>query len=287
MSDLLRDSTISKLPTRGEKRLVPVGRVNDELKNEHISNALVSLTDYVTIRIPSRQFTYRFLINPKSAQINRQTLDSQAMTRGGWQIGVWGEDTIDIQLQGTTAGQYFSTRIPPTAEGESPLDLEGLSDRFGEYSLSYRNLMELMNLFENNGYFYEGEAHEDMWAAPNYTRKKIKSHGDVELKIGNFIWSGMFANMTVTDMADTPFSLTFDLSFLAWKERFVKESPWRSNITNDRTGGHDARVLNHIDVKPRMDAIEQSAGSTTSMIQSYQDLSNLPKSNLGKILGFE
>lgn len=234
----LSASMVGKLSTRGEKRIVPIGNPKvgeNEANEEHLSYAKRTLTDFITIRIPSRDFTYRFLINPKSVQVNHQTLDSQAMTRAGWQLGVWGEDTIDLQIQGTTAGQYFSTIAQSDAA-----EVEGLTDRYGEYSLSYRNLLELVNLFENNGYYFEGEAADDKAVSPNYKRKRIKCHGDVEIRVGNFIWTGMFANMNVNDTADSPYFMTFDFNFLAWKERFADDSPWRNSIRNSRSRGHDA-----------------------------------------------
>jgi hypothetical protein len=132
---------VGSLPIRGEKRLVPV--VTDVFGNptdipsegsgvkpnfEAITMAKDTLTDYITISIPSREsvnpndafFTYRFLINPKTLSISRQTLDAQSMTRGGWQFGIWGEDTTDLHFSGTTAGQYFE---------------HGLTDRWQEWLL--------------------------------------------------------------------------------------------------------------------------------------------------------
>lgn len=259
--DFTSDTQVGSLPIRGEKKLVPVElastKTNSQAQKEAaaladsgdttseatgttptyeaITYAKTTLTDYVTLRIPTRPargksqgvFTYRFLINPKSVQVSRQTMDAHSMTRAGWQFGIWGEDTIDIHVSGTTAGQYFEN---------------GLSDRWEEFSVSYRNTMELVNLFENNGYFFEGEETDNQWSAPDYTRRRIKSQGDVELRVGNFIWSGMFVSMALNHTADTPYFNTFEFNFLAWKERFTDASPWLDTIHNSVTRGHDATV---------------------------------------------
>lgn len=255
--DITKDQRVGLLPTRGEKRLIlvedqrpvnvgnmfpqaqPGSNSEDEWDGpfyEAITLAKKTLTDYVLIRLPNRNssnstdayFTYRFLINPKSVSISRQTMDSVTPARGGYQFGVWGEDTLDIHMSGTTAGQYFSA---------------GLTDRWEMYTQSFRNVMELVNVFENNGYFFEGEEVNANYTAPDWTRKRIKCHGDVQLIVGNFQWSGMFTELTVTNTADTPYFSTFELGFLAWKERFINASPWLNMIENNVVRGHDPTLL--------------------------------------------
>lgn len=242
--DITSSQKIDLLPIRGEKRLLLVaGEAGGipEVKGqrfEALTFAKRTLTDYVTVRIPGRltarnndkptDFVFRFLINPKSVSIAHQTFDTHSMTRGGWQFGVWGEDTIDLNITGITAGQYFNF---------------GLSDRWSEYSISYRNLMELANLFENNGYYFEGEPTIPSVFDGDYTRRRIKMHQDVELRIGNFIWKGMFTNMNIEETADTPYLDKFTIGFLAWKESYSSSSPWISPKDINKYRGHAQEVL--------------------------------------------
>ena len=192
LSDIRPDSGISanvsptQLPIRGEKRIIPApvspSDMNDEFDQAYFKSgqkppnvvgyadssarqqliesddfnvhaALSPYVDYVTIRLYNRGLggngnadgnpaVYRFLINPSQVQINRTTLDGQAFARAGWQIGVWGEDSIQVNLTGKTAGQYFAF---------------GLTDKYQPYTESYRNLEQLQVVFENNGYWFEGE----------------------------------------------------------------------------------------------------------------------------------
>ena len=180
--------------------------------------------------LDSTNFIYRFLANPKSISIAHQTADTHSMTRAGWQFGVWGEDTIDLSITGVTAGQYFNT---------------GLTDRWREYSVSYRNLLELVNIFENNGYYFEGEPLVPSVYDADFTRKRIKMHQDVELRVGNFIWKGMFTNMTIDESADTPFLIKFTLGFIAWKESYSSASPWISPKDSNKYRGH-AQEINFV-----------------------------------------
>ena len=255
--DLTSATKIGTLPVRGETRLVPVSMTassvapppqlnssgsDDSLQvptaYEAISFAKSTFTDFMTVSIPSRTknttnytdpyYTYRFLINPHTLSVSHQTADSQSMARGGWQFGIWGEDVVELHMTGMTAGDYFQN---------------GLTDQWEEYSLSYRSLSELTNVVINNGYWFEGEEQNPAWYAPDYSRKRIKSHGDVVISVGNFKWSGMFTNMTHVKSAENPFYSTFDIGFIAWKERFSSGSPWLTAIPSNRYRGHSQELI--------------------------------------------
>jgi hypothetical protein len=237
-----------QLPTRGERRIVPTpissGNViaNAIPADFDIRAALRPFTDFVVVKIPHRGVDvsgrpdpnlpayYRFLINPANVTVSRRTLDSQSLTRAGWLFGVWGEDFIQISLSGKTAGQYFA---------------KGLTDYFQEFTLSYRNLQQLMLVFDNNGYFFEGEKAGEGPLAADFTRRRIKMHQDVQLTVGNFIWYGMFETLTISQDAESPYLADFNLSFIAWKERFRSGSPYRNSGTNDIQRGHSYGAYEH------------------------------------------
>jgi hypothetical protein len=265
ISDILSTSvaitanTVVPLPIRGEKQIVPSPVSSQEVSQEltrgfasggtiipqsilnqpggfSIEAARSTLTDYVMIRVQNRgisssgtesdstqSLVYRFLINPKTVSVTHTTLDSQTLTRSGWQFGVWGEDLIGISMSGSTAGQYFSL---------------GLTDAFAEYSESYRNLGQLQLVFENNGYWFEGEQLGEGPLAANAARRRIKMHNDVQLIVGDFIWHGCFESLQVSQDAENPFLARFTLQFIAWKERFRKTSPYWNNIESSIESGH-------------------------------------------------
>lgn len=247
-----------QLPVRGEKRIIPSmvtinakqddiadgvaagGQDPDKLSNVVsyssflTSAAMKPFVDFITVRIPHRGYVngqpdksqsavYRFIINPSAVQISHSAVDAQSFTRGGWQFGVWGDDVVQISLQGKTAGQYFSL---------------GLTDLFQNFTESYRNLKQLEMVFENNGYWFEGEELGEGPLAADFTRRRIKMHQDVELTCGNFIWYGIFDQLQVSQDAENPFLSTFTITFIAWKERFRSTSPYWDNIHNDVQRGH-------------------------------------------------
>jgi hypothetical protein len=276
LSDIRPDSGTSanvsptQLPIRGEKSVINAAvspaDLNTEFENAYFSSgqfppdiipgyanpqgrqqlieaddfsvhaAMQSYVDYVVVRLYNRGVggngqadgnpaVYRFLINPSQVQISRTTLDGQAFARSGWQIGVWGEDSLQITLTGKTAGQYFAF---------------GLTDQYQPYTESYRNLEQLQVVFENNGYWFEGEqANTEGPLGADFARRIIKMHADVELTVGNFKWYGMFDSLTISQSADEPFLMSFNITFVAWKERFRSESPWPDTIHNDIKRGCD------------------------------------------------
>lgn len=188
-----------------------------------------TFTDYIVIRLKDRAkgtgvpLVFRFLVNPHTINVSRNSIDAQSMTRAGWQLGIWGDDAIDIRLEGVTAGQYFTL---------------GLTNNFSEHTASYRNFMEFVSLFENNGYWFEGEDIDNSTLANDAVRRRIRFHSDVELKVGNFVWSGCFTDLEFTEDADKPFQISFSASFMAWKERFMEASPWRDSLHNNVYRGH-------------------------------------------------
>jgi hypothetical protein len=260
------------LPIRGEKRIIPspvapsdasiafeAQYLGSGKKPPHtplvtdndfnISAAISPYVDYVVVRLNNRGLggngladgnpaVYRFLINPSQIVVNRTTLDGQAFARSGWQIGVWGEDSLNISITGKTAGQYFAF---------------GTTDRYQPFTESYRNLEMLQVVFENNGYWFEGEKAAEGPLGADFSRRIIKMHADVELIVGNFMWYGMFESLTVSQAADEPFLMNFQMTFIAWKERFRKGSPYSDTIHNDVKRGHDYGAW-----KPTAIAVQQA-----------------------------
>jgi hypothetical protein len=240
-----QDTTLNLLPIRGEKHLVPVAvstiadaamMTPGEIQvASNLAVALKPLTDYITITVqnrginasgnsdPTQAAVYRFLINPSTVQINHSTLDNQSYARSGWQFGVWGEDFVRISLSGKTAGQYFAF---------------GLTDAYAEYTKSFRNLEMLIDTFENNGYWFEGESAYGNTQALSFSRRPIKMHQDVILTCKEFIWYGMFDTLEVSQDAESPFLSNFTMSFVAWKERFRGDSPYYNNMPNNVQRGN-------------------------------------------------
>ena len=271
--------SVIQLPTRGEKRFIPenplalvannlipgLSSVNPGPEDFSIVAATEPFVNYVQVRIPHRgsqsfngnwdqsgTAVYNFLVNPQTASVSRNTEDSQTFARGGWQFGVWGEGLTTISMTGHTPGYYWSY---------------GLTDEFYYFSESWRNLQQMMIVFENNGYWFEGEEANEGPLAPGFTRRRIKKHQDVQLVVGNFIWYGMFDTLTVTLDADHPFRAEFSFTFLAWKERTRQSSPYSQwVIQNNTQRGHAYGAASYPAEEGMTQAQRQPAGSWATVI---------------------
>jgi hypothetical protein len=265
-----QDMALELLPTRGEKMLIPspvtvtqesqimtqgfskgqpttfeyplsVSQLQDDF---NLSAALEPLTDFVVIYIQNRvvngvidhqggnpastSAVFRFLINPATISIAHSTLQSENFDRSGWQFGVWGEDMVRVSLSGKTPGQFFSL---------------GLTDEFAEYSKSYQNLEQIQAIYENNGYWFEGESVNYGEATSNFTRRIIKMHNDVILAVKEFIWYGMFEAFEYSQDAENPYLANWSLSFIAWKEQFRSDSPYYNALPNNVQRGNAYSVF--------------------------------------------
>lgn len=200
--------------------------------DQSLARSSVNFTDFIYIRLLDRglngeDLTYKFLINPDNISVSRQVIDAESLTRSGLVTGIWG-DLLDINVSGTTAGQYFAGV---------------LTSAHSDYSASARNLMELVSVYENNGCWFEGEAQGNSAVAGDITRKQLGMQADVTLVFGNFVWSGCFTELALDETAENPYISKFTFGFMAWKERFKDESPWRNSIRNDHYYGHSYEII--------------------------------------------
>jgi hypothetical protein len=253
---------------------VPSGRPISTIPSDfQIIAALKPYTDYIVFRIPHRGITssgspdptnpayFRFLINPHTVRVSHQTQDTQLMTRDGWKFGVWGEGFVEVSFSGKTAGQYFTL---------------GTTDMFKEFTESYQNLLELQSLFDNNGYWFEGETPAVGGTSTGQaipmalTKRRIKMHEDVEIFCGETIWSGMFDKLNVSQNVDSPFLADFNISFTAWKERYRLDSPYRNagacNIQRGHSYSAFASVANPSGQNTTLADADVDSGAATSLL---------------------
>lgn len=237
-----------------------------------------TLYDYISVTLPDRSpdgdnYVFRFLVNPATVDVSYTTVDSQSMARNGWNFGVWGEDLIHINMSGKSGGEYFS---------------QGLSETNRRFSQAYRNLLDFKHVFENNGYWWEGEDSDNPIA-----RKRIKVHGDVQLRYQNFVWYGMFESFSYSQTADTPYLDTYKFSFLAWKERFGEASPWHDSVHNDVQRGHDysntllkgtTLALTNSVPSSTLDALPVRAVSTSTLLLGPNPLTPVSSANFASLL---
>jgi hypothetical protein len=280
--------TTVQLPTRAEKRLIPtlvsigqangVGSITVNAADFSITGAKKAFDQFVLVRIPGRGLDgqgnpdptaaayFQFLINPSQISITHQTLDEQAFSKGGWQIGVWGDDFVAITMNGKTPGKYFA---------------DGTTDLLSEFTVSYRNLSSLEAVFENNGYWFEGEQLNEGPLAADGLRRRIKMHQTIQLAVGEFIWEGCFESLTVTESADSPFLAEFSIAFVAWREKFRNNTPYPNSVGPSIERGHVPKIALSTGNTPQKTPSTSLNINAPSIIP--QGFSNPPPSNINPL----
>jgi hypothetical protein len=135
------------------------------------------------------------LINPSQfTRTHENAVDSSPKTRHGHVIHAWLERPMKIMCSGITAGQYA-------------VDYEGaggLTNVNRVHSISYGNLLSLVNIYRNNGIVYSGP------------------EGDVGIPIvpftifiyyDNHVYLGSFDDFSVEDSSEKPHNMTYSFGF--------------------------------------------------------------------------
>ena len=219
-------SRVKSLKTQGggtigafERKVSPVDYKQSLVRSPKTYAA--GLTDYFTITLLGRgadggDFVRKPLINPDSVSVSYDMRDAESNARGGYQVGAWGEIGT-VTLSGWTAGRYFAGRL--------------IDEGYAPYAAAYRDMQEMIAVYENNGNWFEGEEAAGSNVLPlDSSRKQIKLHANVHLKLGNFIWEGYFTQMKLDEDAQKPWNAKFTLTFQVLRESYVSTSPWRNSI---------------------------------------------------------
>lgn len=143
------------------------------------------------------------LINP--SQFNRSyehTID-RPKARGGHIVHQWLEKPLVISSSGQSAAQYV---LDASGSG-------GLTHTNRLHSLSYKNMMSLVLAYKNNGNLFTGDSVDSMAAAGNVGIPVISM--SMFIYYDGHIYIGSFDDMSVTDAAEKPFSLSYSWKFTA------------------------------------------------------------------------
>lgn len=87
---------------------------------------------------------YNFYVNPDRVTPNYRKLQSEIRTLGGWEIQHWGNQLIELTVEGKTGGMHTLTengqkRVLNLQQGETILDSD-----------AWKKLVELRNLYETD-----------------------------------------------------------------------------------------------------------------------------------------
>ena len=130
------------------------------------------------LRVPPTEITYTY-----NKEITRTKV------RSGWVIERWGDTLLSIEASGTT-GMFF-------------LGDEGVTRENAYRTQSYAELMELVQIYKNNGMSY----------SPDHG--VIDTVGVVKIQYDGYTYLGSFDAFTLSESAEKPFYFDYSFSFVS------------------------------------------------------------------------
>jgi hypothetical protein len=141
-------------------------------------------------------------INPKDLVIGQQQIVSNSYTRRGWVNVAWGNQQATLSASGVSSGFYFY------AEGKG-----GLTNFYRRRTPSFINIMDLMALFKNNGwYFLNGMTNpslfKDGWS------RVISVMDSIKIEYDGSTYIGSFSTFNLNDIANSPYKMEYSFEFI-------------------------------------------------------------------------
>ncbi len=142
------------------------------------------------------------MINPKDFNTGQTFITSNAYTRVGWVTSAWGRQQMTISLSGTSPGFYVIN-----SEGSG-----GLSNFNRRGSAGFYNLMAIVGMFKNNGYYFLNNNHATIFK-DGYSRV-INVMDSIKLEYEGSTYLGSFSTFSMTDTAAMPYRIEYTLEFI-------------------------------------------------------------------------
>lgn len=141
-------------------------------------------------------------VNPKDLVIGQQQIASTTYTRRGWVTGVWGNQQATLSASGTSSGFYFIYN----KKG-------GITNRYRRGSPGFINLMDVIGLFKNNGwYFLDGTKNPTLFR--DGTSRVISVMDSIKIEYDGSTYIGSFNTFTLNDVAASPYKMDYSFEFI-------------------------------------------------------------------------
>jgi hypothetical protein len=138
-------------------------------------------------------------VNPNDFNISQSHVFSDNYTREGWVSVAWGNQQANIQASGTTPGFYlYST---------------GLTNYNRVRTASFINLLDLIGLFKNNGYYFM-DGVETPTIFKDGTSRVINVMDTIKIEYDGSIYLGSFDSFSMEDDAASPYRLNYSFNFI-------------------------------------------------------------------------
>lgn len=231
--------------------------------------ATYAISSRLTIRLLGRgtsstgDLAMTLLVNPTSLQIARAQDITMTNTRSTQVVNPHGERPAELHFSGKTAAFFLNNSITHT-------DYD---------TMSYSNLVLLLNFFLNNGYFFDAEDASQIQSGDTFLRtdiatqnptdaltdsnrslalrSRINSMSYVVLEYQKQIYYGHFTRFEIRDSSHQPYLTEFSFSFQVAKEADIFKI---DGLGYD--GSPSSNSFGHINNSARADAFLQDNKAT-------------------------
>jgi len=175
-------------------------------------------------------------VNPTNWSRSNNKVQNNNYVRNGIKTERWGEELEQITASGSIGGFYTQET--------------GLTRTYRRQTPSFTNLMNLIQIYRNNGCLY-GNSYEGSEDAPS-TNRRILDVGYIEILYGFELFRGTFDSFSITESVDKPFTLEYTFTFN------VSESVSIHDITSSNTNIQNFKSSS-VRLVPNQSNVEQSA----------------------------
>jgi len=141
-------------------------------------------------------------VNPKDLVIGQQQIVSNTYTRRGWINAAWGNQQATLSASGISSGFYFFYN-----------DMGGITNSYRRKSPGFFNLMSIMAMFRNNGwYFMNGIKNPSLFK--DGTSRVINVMDSIKIEYDGSTYIGSFSTFTLNDLASNPYRMEYSFEFV-------------------------------------------------------------------------
>jgi murein DD-endopeptidase MepM/ murein hydrolase activator NlpD len=152
-----------------------------------------SCTDIVSLTL---------FINPRDMTIGQQQIMGNTYTRRGWVNSAWGNQQATISASGVSAAFYFYY----SGQG-------GLTNKYRRGSPSFVNVLDIVGLFKNNGwYFLDGVSNPSLFK--DGSSRVINVMDSIKIEYDGSTYIGSFSTITLNDLATSPYKMDYSFEFI-------------------------------------------------------------------------
>ena len=156
------------------------------------------------------EVTLTLLVNPSDIQIGQVFLANNEYTRNGWVTTLWGKQQSTITANAVSAGFFLNAVSTGFTSGAPSV---GLTTARRKETIGFVNLLSIISLFKNNGYYFLEDTDERTLFSRRINRiNHVMDNVMISYDGSEFL--GSFNSFTLDDTGDTPYHMKYNFEYV-------------------------------------------------------------------------